>query len=103
MGVEYALIFLNEEFVLQVLRYSKCRRNGSSGFRHSLVHEVKTGFVCIWIHRSAHFLQNARKASGCQAYYMHTCLFLRTPYFVKTIKLQLEVYNKAENVNTYLL
>ena len=31
------------------------------------------------------------------------CLFLSTPYFVKTIKLQLEVYNKAENINTYLL
>ena len=37
---------------LQVLCYSKCRQNGSSGFRHSLVHKVKTGFVYIWIHRS---------------------------------------------------
>ena len=58
---------------LQVLLYSKSKRNGSSGVRHSLIHEVKTGFVCIWILRSAHLgygdtfaFLSARNSSAAQ-------------------------------------
>ena len=58
---------------LQVLHYSKSKRNGSSSVRHSLIHEVKTGFVCIWILRSAHLgcgdtfaFLSARNSSAAQ-------------------------------------
>ena len=61
------------------------------------------GSDTVWFTKSKQVLfvfgsTDRRKVSGCQAYYMNACLFLRTSYFVKTITLQLEVYNKAENI-----
>ena len=62
--------------VLQVLLYSKCRRNGSSRIRHSLGHEhwfknkaVKTGFVYIWLLRSAHFLHQLLSSAAIRLFH----------------------------------